>query len=87
MRGIGAAYIVHNCCQAASRDVMAHNMPLVERAGYPIVTTVHDEIVTETPNSPVYSPAGLADAMGNVPPWCPDLPLAVTAWEGPRYRK
>jgi len=79
--------IAENITQAAARDVMAYNMPLVERAGYPIVTTVHDEIVTETPDSPDYTPAGLADAMGNVPPWCPDLPLAVTAWEGKRYRK
>ena len=87
MRGIDAAYIVHNCTQAAARDVLAYNMPLVERARYPIVTTVHDEIVTETPTTFEYTPAGLADAMGNVPPWCPDLPLAVTAWEGKRYRK
>jgi DNA polymerase bacteriophage-type len=79
--------IAENICQAASRDVMAHNMPLVERRLYPIVTTVHDEIVTEVADSPDYTPAGLADAMGNVPPWCPDLPLAVTAWEGKRYRK
>jgi len=66
---------------------MAHNMPLVERAGYPIVTTVHDEIVTEVADSPDYTPAGLVAAMGHVPPWCPDLPLAVTAWEGRGYRK
>jgi len=79
--------LAENICQASSRDVMAHNMPIVERAGYPIVTTVHDEIVCETPDTPKYSPGVLELAMGNVPPWCADLPLAVTAWQGKRYRK
>ena len=75
-----------NVTQAAARDVMAYNMPLVEAAGYPIVGTVHDEIITE-PRQGFGSATGLEAAMAQVPPWCPGLPLAVGAWEGQRYRK
>ena len=72
--------------QSVARDVMAHNMPLAEAAGYPIIGTVHDEIITEVDEN-FGSPAGLEAGMGNAPPWAEDLPVAVEAWEGKRYRK
>jgi len=75
-----------NITQAASRDVMAHNMPRAERAGFPIIGTVHDEIITEV-DAGFGSPAALEAAMSDVPPWAQGLPIAVSAWEGRRYRK
>lgn len=72
--------------QSASRDVMVMRMPHVEDAGYPIVATVHDEIVTEV-DEDFGSPDGLIEVMAVNPPWAEGLPLAASAWEGLRYRK
>jgi DNA polymerase len=73
--------------QAAARDVLAGSMPEVEAAGYSIVLTVHDEIITETPDSPEYTADGLAEIMSRSPEWAPDIPLAAAGFEAYRYRK
>jgi DNA polymerase len=39
--------LAENWTQAASRDVLVNGMINVERAGYPIVMDVHDEIISE----------------------------------------
>ncbi len=39
--------LVENATQAVARDVMAANMPSIEAAGYEIVLSVHDELITE----------------------------------------
>ena len=79
--------LAENVTQAASRDVLAAAMPLVEAAGYEIVLTVHDEIVTEAPDDPAFSPADLSAHLATNPPWARGLPLAAAGFEGPRYRK
>ena len=76
-----------NATQALSRDVMAHNMPAIEAAGYEIVLTVHDEIVTEAPDSPEFNAPHLSSLLATNPPWAPDLPLAAGGFETYRYRK
>lgn len=40
--------LVENCTQAVARDVMAANMQRIEDAGYEIVLSVHDELITES---------------------------------------
>lgn len=75
-----------NATQAVARDVMGYAMPLVEAVGYEIIGTVHDELISEV-GKDFGSPAGLRSVMSTVPPWAEGLPLAATAWEGPRYRK
>lgn len=79
--------LVENITQAAARDVLAHNMPAIEARGYEIVLTVHDENLTETPDSPDYSAGELAALMSTVPPWGAGLPLAAAGFETYRYRK
>jgi DNA polymerase len=86
----GAPLVVHNCeniTQAAARDVLAGSMPEVEAAGYQIVLTVHDEIITETPDSPEFTADRLAEIMSRSPEWAPDIPLAAAGFEAYRYRK
>jgi len=73
--------------QAASRDVLAYSMPSVEDAGYAITLTVHDELVTEAPDTDAYSADGLCALMSATPTWAPGLPLAASGFETLRYRK
>ena len=80
---------VENIVQALARDVLLHGVAVTEAAGtgYDVVLTVHDEIVTETPDRPDYTVATLAGYMTTLPDWCPDLPLAATGYESAFYRK
>lgn len=79
--------LVENVTQAASRDVLADSMPRVEAEGYQIVLTVHDEIVTEAPDSPGFNEDHLATIMATNPPWSEGLPLAAAGFSAYRYRK
>lgn len=79
--------LAENVTQAAARDVIAHNMPAVEAAGYQILLTVHDEDITEAPDTEEFSADHLAALMSTNPEWCPDLPLAAAGFEAYRYKK
>ncbi|HSV48331.1 MAG TPA: DNA polymerase I [Ramlibacter sp.] len=79
--------IFENVCQAVARDVMAHNMPAIEAAGYEIVLTVHDEVITEALDSPDFNPDHLGSLLAAVPPWATGMPLAAGGFEDYRYRK
>jgi DNA polymerase len=76
-----------NVCQAVARDVMGHNMPEIERQGYLITLSVHDELLTETPDQPEYNADALAGLLAANPPWALDMPLAAAGFEAYRYRK
>ncbi|WP_236953985.1 hypothetical protein [Hydrogenophaga sp. PBC] len=79
--------LFENVCQAVARDVMAHNMPAIEAAGYQIVLTVHDEVVTEAPDSPEFNADHLGRLLAATPPWARGMPLAAGGFEATRYRK
>lgn len=79
--------LAENVTQAASRDVLAANMPAIEAAGYEIVLTVHDENITEAPDREEFNHDHLAGLMAAVPTWAQGLPLAAAGFEAYRYRK
>jgi DNA polymerase len=79
--------IVENVTQALSRDVLAYNMPDIEAAGYEIVLSIHDEFITEVPDSDRYSADRLSELMSANKPWSTGLPLAAAGFESLRYRK
>jgi len=83
----GMPLIVHNCCQAVARDIMAANMPLIEDAGYDITLTVHDEIISEAQDLPEFNADNLAVLLSANPSWASDIPLAAAGFETYRYRK
>lgn len=86
----GFPLIVHNCenaVQATARDVFAAGMKHAAEHGYEAVSLIHDEQVTETPDSPEYNAEHLAALMSKNPTWAQGLPLAAAGFETYRYRK
>jgi len=75
-----------NIVQAIARDVMVEGMFRAEAKGYPIVLTVHDELLTDVPVGHG-SVAELQQIMSTVPDWAEGLPLAAKTWEDFRYAK
>lgn len=79
--------LVENCTQAFARDIMASAMPTIERKGYEIVLSVHDELLTETPDTDEFNTETLAGMMATAPAWAKGIPLAAAGFECARYRK
>ncbi|WP_109882346.1 DNA polymerase [Morganella morganii] len=79
--------LVENVTQAAARDVLAANMPVIENHGYAIVLTVHDEVLTEAPDSTDFNHEQLSALLATNPGWAPDLPLSAGGFEAYHYRK
>jgi DNA polymerase len=80
--------LAENATQAWARDIMAHNMPAVEQAGYNILLTVHDELITEAPVSRrELNCEGLAKLLAANPPWAADVPLKASGFSADRYEK
>ena len=65
--------IAHNCVQATARDVLRDAILRLEAAGFPVIFSSHDEIISECdPSTPVDEVVRL---MCIPPAWAPDLPL------------
>lgn len=79
--------LFENICQTVARDVMAHNMPAIEAAGYEIILTVHDEVICEAPDTDDYNAKHLSSLLAANPPWALDMPLAAAGFEAYRYKK
>jgi len=79
--------LAENVTQGAARDILAANMQSIEDAGYEIVLSVHDELITEAPDAPEFNSDHLAALMATNPPWAGGLPLAAAGFEAYRYKK
>jgi len=79
--------LFENATQAAARDVLALGMEAAEAAGYELVLTVHDENLTECPDTDDYDADTLAQLMTSGADWTAGLPLAAEGFEAKRYRK
>lgn len=77
--------LIENIVQATARDVLASAMLRLERAGYPIVLTVHDEIVCDVPQGHG-SLEEFTATMEQQPHWL-EVHVPVEAVESPHYLK
>jgi DNA polymerase bacteriophage-type len=75
-----------NVVSGIARDILVEAMFRVEAAGYQIVLHVHDELVAEVLQS-FGSEQEFVHLMTRRPAWALDLPIAASAWSGPRYCK
>lgn len=76
-----------NIVQALCRDLLAYAMINVEDGGYPIVLSVHDELVCETPDTYEYTVGELEKLMCSLPEWAEGFPLVAEGAEMKRYAK
>jgi DNA polymerase len=75
---------IENAVQAVARDLLAAAMLRLEAAGYPIVLTVHDEIVAEVPIG-FGSEEEFVRILTQVPEWAQGLPVSAKVRSGPRF--
>ena len=78
--------ITENVVQAISRDMLLEAMMRLEKAGYEIILTVHDEIIGERKIGEG-SVAEFVKLMKQNPEWAKDAPIDVEGYSGQRYSK
>jgi DNA polymerase len=85
--------LVENITQAVARDLMVLGMLRCEDAGYPVVLTVHDEVVSDVPFAHLTEGGGrksleeFIKLLCEVPDWGAGCPVAAEGFVAERYRK
>jgi len=79
--------LAENATQAVARDVMVTNLPAIQRGGYDVLFTVHDEVITEFPIGYADDTKHLDSLLATPPEWASDLPLEAEGFLSYRYRK
>jgi DNA polymerase len=80
--------LAENVTQAVARCLLADAMLHMDKAGLPIVASIHDEVVCEVPEADgQQSYQQMKGIMGGGPLWADGLPLGGAGWVGRRYGK
>lgn len=80
--------LTENVIQATSRDLLAEWMLFMEAQGYPVVLTVHDEIICVVPESQAEEALAVAISFWETPPaWAEGCPLEAEGQVAERYGK
>ena len=75
-----------NIISGMARDILTEALFRIEAAGYAITMHVHDEVVAEIPIG-FGSEQEFTNLMTRKPAWALELPIAASAWRGPRFCK
>lgn len=76
-----------NIVQGVARDILANAMLRIDKCGFEIVLTVHDEIVCEEFIASQHNLELMTMVMTQNPDWATGLPLAAEGYEAKHYRK
>lgn len=81
--------LTENVVQALARQLLCRAMERLEAAGWPIVLTVHDEIMCEVPDNGEYTEDRLKEIMCAPVEWAEQIkvPINVETWQSTRYKK
>jgi len=80
--------IFQSAVQGTARDCLAVAMINLEKSGYEVINSIHDEVLLLVEEQSAES--ALSDVMRIMttpPTWAPDFPLAAEGWINKRYRK
>lgn len=77
--------LCENLVQATARDVFAHGLLNLEKAGYRVLFHVHDEVIVDAPVDA--DPAEIAHLLCAAPAWCAGLPVASEVEVSTHYKK
>lgn len=78
--------LTENLVQGLARDKMMEGMMKAEMKGYPIIMSIHDEVVAEVPES-FGSTEEFESILCELEPWATGLPIAAEGFKERRYRK
>ena len=81
------SYLVRVCAGVVEQDTGSRVVASKHDAGAGPYVSVHDELITEAPDSPEFSADHLASLMATNPKWADGLPLAAAGFEAYRYKK
>lgn len=81
--------LTENCVQAIARDCLAEAIERLEKAGFPIVFHVHDEVVIDL--KPYTGKKEMLESVCSImrqpPEWAKDMPLNADGWVGDFFTK
>lgn len=89
-KSVWGGLLAENVVQAVARDLMAEAMIRLEKLGFSVILTVHDEILAEAPlDRTDLTVERFIQAMIEKPKWkaVENLPLAAEGWQGRRWKK
>jgi len=78
--------LTENIVQGTARDLMAYGMLNLEKAGYKIKWTVHDEVIASVPKDEG-NVKEFETLLAATPDWAKGCPVKAEGWRGVRYRK
>lgn len=78
--------IIENATQGVARDLMAAAMLRARDRGFPILFTVHDELVSVRPENDTREKE-FEKLMCELPEWAEGIPVKAEVWSDYRYRK
>jgi len=77
--------IVENVIQALARDILAYGILNLEKAGFKVILTIHDENVVEIEKKEQLDE--VTKIMCTLPEWAKGCPISAEGFVAERYRK